>query len=82
MNLYMWLFICFGAIFGAVTFPWRHLFSEGPRKVDDPADGASLATRAFWISLCALLWPLMALTGLNTAWILAKRKRRAALAGN
>jgi hypothetical protein len=30
--------------------------------------------------VCTFLWPIMILTGLNSAWILAKRKRRAAVA--
>jgi hypothetical protein len=30
--------------------------------------------------VCTFLWPIMILTGLNSAWILAKRKRQAAVA--
>jgi hypothetical protein len=30
-----------------------------------------------WLMVCTFLWPLMVLTGLNSAWILAKRKRQA-----
>jgi len=79
MNAYIWLFLLFGACFGVATFSNRHLFSEGPRKVDDPPGGPTVASRLFWISLCTLLWPIMALTGVNTALILAKRRRSTAL---
>jgi len=30
--------------------------------------------------VCTFLWPIMILTGINSAWILAKRKRQAAVA--
>jgi hypothetical protein len=80
MNLYICSFLLFGTAFGLATFDCRHLFSEGPRKVDDPPEGPSIASRVFWVMVCTFLWPVMVLTGLNTAWILAKRRRRAALA--
>jgi hypothetical protein len=76
MNEYIYLFLIFGACFGAATFHHRHLFSEGPRKAADPAEDASVGHRVFWLAVCTLLWPIMALTGVNTALILAKRRRR------
>jgi hypothetical protein len=30
--------------------------------------------------VCTFVWPIMILTGLNSAWILTKRKRQAAAA--
>jgi len=80
VNLYICSFLLFGTAFGLATFDCRHLFSEGPRKVDDPPEGPSLASRVFWVMVCTFLWPVMVLTGLNTAWILAKRRRQATLA--
>ena len=68
------LYLFFGICFGFVTFPYRHLFSEGPENSDLalPLEG-----RVFWVLICTWLWPIMVLTGLNTAWVLAKRKKHA-----
>jgi hypothetical protein len=78
MNIYICLFLLFGASFGVATFEHRHLFSEGPRKPDAPPGGPSVGSRVFWLMVCTLLWPIMVLTGVNTAVILARRGRRAA----
>lgn len=75
MNPYIVMYLIFGAAFGAATFANRHLFSEGPRKPDEPPGGPSWPSRIFWLMVCTWLWPVMALTGLNTAWILARRRR-------
>ena len=82
MNIYITLFLLFGACFGLATFSWRHLFSEGPRPLDGPARGADLAGRTMWMLICAFLWPIMVLSDLNTAWVLARRRqlKRQALA--
>ena len=69
------LFLIFGAFFGFVTYSKRHLFSEGPQKANGPEQTSSLKGRIFWVLLCTLLWPIMAITGINTAWILFKRKQ-------
>lgn len=76
MNLYIVSFLLFGACFGLLSFSNRHLFSEGPTKADTPDSGAQLGSRFFWLLVCVWLWPLLLLTGLNSAWIIAKRKRR------
>ena len=34
MNIYIAIFLAFGACFGLSTFSNRHLFSEGPRHAD------------------------------------------------
>lgn len=76
MNLYIVAFLAFGFLFGLSTFAHRHLFSEGPHR---PAAGVSGRVRgalAFWLTLSTLLWPILALSGLNTAWVLAKRRAR------
>jgi len=49
MNLYICSFLLFGTAFGLATFDCRPLFSEGPRKVDDPPEGPSIASRVFWV---------------------------------
>lgn len=78
MNLYIVLFLALGSAFGLATFTRRHLFSEGPRQADAASQTASLGERAMWVLVCAFLWPIMVLSGLNTAWVLVRRKRRAA----
>jgi hypothetical protein len=74
--IYICLFLIFGAFFGSATYSKRHLFSEGPQKAKDSDQTSSLKSRIFWVMLCALLWPIMLITGLNTAWILFKRKQK------
>lgn len=77
MTIYLALFFAVGVIFGLLSFPVRHLFSEGPTQADHPLAETKVSTRLYWLSVCTFLWPLLALTGLNSAWIIAKRKRRA-----
>jgi hypothetical protein len=76
MNAYIAFFLMTGALFGAATFTIRHLFSEGPHTPEATLQPPSLASRAFWVMVCTFLWPIMLLTGVNTAWILIKRKRQ------
>lgn len=78
MTLGLVVFFVLGAGFGLITYPHRHLFSEGPtrRRSDakpDPMDG-----RLMWTLICTMLWPIMALTGLHSWWILARRRALAA----
>jgi len=70
------LFLVAGICFGFATFPYRHLFSEGPTKADDSESTSILEGRVFWILICTWLWPILLMTGINTAWIFAKRKRQ------
>lgn len=72
------LFLLFGALFGLATFAHRHLFSEGPTTRDDAGTSGRLGARLGWALLCSTLWPLMALTGLHSVWLLARRRRRLA----
>ena len=74
--IYICLFLIFGAFFGVATYSKRHLFSEGPQKAKESEQTPSLISRTFWIMLCTLLWPIMVITGMNTAWILFKRKQK------
>jgi hypothetical protein len=50
------------------------LFSEGPHRAEDAVQVSSLTGRVFWVMVCTFLWPVMILTGVNSARILAKRK--------
>ena len=70
------LFLIFGASFGFATYSKRHWFSEGPHEVKDSDQTSTLKGRIFWIMLCTLLWPIMVITGINTAWIMFKRKQQ------
>ena len=80
VNMYIVVFLLFGAVFGLLTFSHRHIFSEGPNKVESPPEGPTLTSRVLWAMVCTFLWPIMVLTGINSAWILAKRKRQAVVA--
>ena len=80
LDIYIVVFLSFGAVFGLSTYSYQHIFSEGPNKVETPPDGPTLASRVLWAMVCTFLWPIMILTGINSAWILAKRKRQAAVA--
>jgi len=77
LNIYICLFLLLGLVFGLSTFSYRHLFSEGPHQVDAAEAGAAWGARVLWAMVCTFLWPIMVLTGLNSARILAKRKRQA-----
>ena len=77
MNTYIYLFFFIGAGFGLFMYSYRHLFSEGPNKGEPPQSEPTWSSRVLWLMVCTFLWPLMVLTGLNSAWILAKRKRQA-----
>jgi hypothetical protein len=74
MTIYIFVFLVFGAVFGLVTFSRRHLFSEGPKKVEESTEDNNLGRRVMWILICTFLWPIMVLTGLNSLRILSKRK--------
>ena len=70
------LCLVFGACFGLATYSNRHLFSEGPTRRD--ADTGAWKGRLLWVLLCTCLWPVMALTGLHSVWVLARRRAVAA----
>lgn len=83
MNLYITAFLAFGCFFGLATFTHRHLFSEGPHRPEVAGTGRThKGAFIFWVAMCTLLWPIMAVSGLNTVWVLAKRHARAASAGS
>jgi hypothetical protein len=77
MNLYIMAFLAFGCFFGLVTFTHRHLFSEGPHGAEASAPISDKGAWAFWVAMSTLLWPILLLSGLNSAWVLAKRRARA-----
>ena len=74
MNIYIFLFLLIGACFGLGTFSHRHLFSEGPKKIEESVQGRNFPNRLLWMMICTFLWPIMLLTGLHSVWILSKRK--------
>ena len=78
MNLPIAAFLVFGFCFGLVTFSMRHLFSEGPTRPRDKGETGPLDGRLMWTLTCTVLWPLMVLTGLNSWWILSRRRALAA----
>lgn len=75
MNAYIATFLVVGAVFGLASFSVRHLFSEGPHKPENTLETQSLSARVFWVMVCTFLWPVMVLTGVNSAFIIARRKR-------
>ncbi len=74
MNTYSFVFMLFGFAFGVASFPVRHMYREGPTKTDVSEVTSFLDGRIFWALVCTCLWPIMLLTGLNSARILAKRR--------
>ena len=74
MNIYIVMFLLLGSCFGLCTFSHRHLFSEGPKKIEEPVQGWDFHNRLMWVMICTFLWPIMVLTGLHSVWILSKRK--------
>ena len=75
LNTYIIVFLIIGAGFGLVSFPNRHLFSEGPTQTAESAEPGSAGSRIVWALVCTFLWPLLLLAGLNSARILARRRR-------
>jgi hypothetical protein len=80
MNAYIVTFLVAGAVFGLFSFPIRHFFSEGPTRAEDASQTHALASRMFWAMVCTFLWPVMVLTGVNSALIIARRRRQRSLA--
>jgi hypothetical protein len=76
VNVYIYAFLIFGFCFGLATFSCRHLFSEGPTKMDYAEAISSLTGRIYWALVCTFLWPVMILTGLNSVWVLAKKRKK------
>lgn len=77
LNIYICMFLALGAVFGLATYQHQHIFSEGPQQAKTPEDASTTGGRVLWVMICTFLWPFMVLTGLNSVWILAKRKRQA-----
>ena len=74
-NAFIFVFLFLGICFGFASYTNRHLFSEGPQKADNANPNSFLESRVFWVMVCMWLWPIMVITGINTAWILFKRKK-------
>lgn len=78
MTLPIAAFLIFGFCFGLASYSNRHLFSEGPTQQRDKNETGLLDGRLMWTLTCTMLWPLMVLTGLNSWWILSRRRALAA----
>ncbi len=76
MNMTIFLFLLAGAGFGIISFPFRHFFSEGPCQAAETSTESGLGARIFWMMVCTFLWPIMVLTGMNSARILLKRRAK------
>ncbi|MCU0868292.1 MAG: hypothetical protein MUF30_01640 [Burkholderiales bacterium] len=63
MTLPIVVFVVVGAVFGLVSWRWRHHFSEGSVRPGGPDAGRGLDSRLVWVVSCTLLWPLLLLTG-------------------
>jgi hypothetical protein len=74
----MLAFLVLGALFGLLSYSHRHLFGEGPSVPKDSPTTSTHAGRLVWILVCSALWPLLALTGLYSLWLLARRRKAAA----
>lgn len=79
MNMTIYLFLLAGAGFGIITFPYKHLFSEGPYNANQTPNENTLGSRLFWMMVCTFLWPIMVLTGMNSLRILMKRRAKSTL---
>jgi len=74
LNLWIVLYFVFGAAFGLATFSKRHLFSEGTTRNTGTEPRDAMDGRVMWVLLSTCLWPMLALTGVYSAW---RRKRKA-----
>ena len=72
--MYIALFLFLGACFGLSTYTHRHLFSEGPKEIEESVEGGTFLNRLMWMLICTFLWPIMILTGIHSLWILSKRQ--------
>jgi hypothetical protein len=70
MTLPIALFLLIGAVFGLLSYPQRHRFSEGETR---PGADQGLLGRLGWAALCTPLWPLMLVSG---AFGLVARQRK------
>jgi hypothetical protein len=67
VNLSLASFLVAGLLFGLATLNHRHLFDEGGTQ-PRPGERSPLSAKLMWLAMCALLWPLFAITGLYGAW--------------
>jgi hypothetical protein len=72
------LFLLFGAAFGLATYSNRHLFSEGPTARGNAQERGFLNGRMLWMLVCTFLWPILAMTGIHSLVLMARRRARAA----
>lgn len=71
MLLIVMTYVGIGLLFGLLTYPTRHLYSEGPTRPDRATDataGQALGSRVFWLLMASYSWPLMLLTRAFSWW--------------
>lgn len=66
-SVWITAFLLAGAVFGLAIFRIRHLFSEGPSTPPGGAGGGAAAL-LLWVCIAATLWPVLALSGVYSAW--------------
>lgn len=76
MTWWIVTFVLAGAGFGLATFPHRHWFSEGPSRPAGSAPRDALDGRPMWVLMCSGLWPIFALTGLYSLYVVKRRASR------
>lgn len=71
MTLIALTYVSLGLLFGLLTYPTRHLYSEGPTRPGNAVatTGAQLGGRVFWALMASYLWPVMIATRGYTAWV-------------
>jgi hypothetical protein len=70
-------FIVVGILFGLATYSRRHLFSEGPTRRTDEANGDALDGRVMWVMISTALWPILMLTGIYSLVRMSRVRARA-----
>ena len=69
------LYLAIGAVFGLASYPYRHLFGEGPSSKAHADPQGGLTGRAYWVAMCTCLWPVMLLSGAVALWKLFLARR-------
>ncbi len=76
MTWFIFTYFGLGLAFGLATATRRHLFSEGPARPPEARHVTVMDGPAMWVLTSAVLWPLLAVSGLYGAWHRRRRDRR------
>lgn len=74
MNWYILSFMLVGALFGALTYTNRHLFSEAWVKRTDGRQPDFIDSRLWWTMQSCFFWPLALCAGVYTFRAPARRR--------